>query len=248
MLASTIRLGDDEVQSFHRQGFLRLERLTDEGEVERLRTVYDALFDDAAGIAPEHRVMLAEESAGSGGLHQVLDPDRYAPELRESEAYANAHAVAVRLLGDEAVHMGMHAIRKPALDGAETPWHQDEAYWDPAFAHDAVSVWVPLQPATPDNGCMQFVPGSHRQDVRPHRLAGAGGQALVLADPDPVADVVACPLPPGGATIHAGRTLHHTGPNRTDQPRRALIMAFAVPGRPLAEPRDFPWQPPEWTA
>ena len=58
---------------------------------------------------------------------------------------------------------------------------------------------------------------------------------------------MACPLPPGGATVHSNRTLHFAGPNTTDEPRRALIMAFAIPGRLLDEPRDFFWQPPEWS-
>jgi hypothetical protein len=48
--------------------------------------------------------------------------------------------------------------------------------------------------------------------------------------------------------VHAGRTLHYTGPNRTGRPRRALVIAFARPGRLLDEPRDFFWQPPEWSA
>lgn len=206
------------------------------------------MFAPDAVIAEADRVELGSDSEGRPVLPQILNPDHYVPELRRTTAYANAEEIAHLLLGEEARHMGMHAIRKPARSGAETPWHQDEAYWDPAYEHRAVSVWMPLQPATIGNGCMQFVPRSHRSGVHTHRLAGAGGQALAVNDPELVGDVVACPLPPGGATVHAGRTLHYTGPNRTDQPRRALVMAFARPGVPLDEPRDFSWQPPEWYA
>ena len=62
-----------------------------------------------------------------------------------------------------------------------------------------------------------------------------------------VVDPVPCPLAPGGATVHSGRTLHYAGPNTTDEPRRALIMAFAREPQPLAEPRNFFWQRPEWS-
>ena len=142
--------------------------------------------------------------------------------------------------------MGMHAIRKPARSGVETPWHQDEAYWDPAYEHRALSIWMPLQPATLTNGCMQFVPGTHLLDVQEHRLINAGSDGLVVSSLASVGEIVPCPLPAGGATIHASRTLHYTGPNHSDEPRRALIMAFRCPPKPRSVALSFPWQRPEW--
>ena len=62
----------------------------------------------------------------------------------------------------DCVPTGNHAILKPARIGGATPWHQDEAYWDPRYAHRAVSIWLALQPATLENGCMRFIAGSHR--------------------------------------------------------------------------------------
>ena len=74
---------------------------------------------------------------------------------------------------------------------------------------------------------MQFVPGTHRGEVVAHQLINPdSADGLRVVDPASVGTGVACPLPPGGATIHAGRTLHYAGPNSTDEPRRALIMAF----------------------
>ena len=103
----------------------------------------------------------ASNSSGTD-LPQVLDAERYAPELGETDAFRNASDLARRLLGPDTVPTGMHAIRKSGRTGAETPWHQDEAYWDPARDHFALSVWIPLQQVTEDNGCMQFQPGSNR--------------------------------------------------------------------------------------
>jgi hypothetical protein len=64
----------------------------------------------------------------------------------------------------------------------------------------------------------------------------------VLVDESPVTDPVVCPLQLGGATVHGNRTVHYTCPNRSDEPRRALIMSFASPSRARVEPRSFPWQ------
>ena len=51
----------------------------------------------------------------------------------------------------------------------------------------------------------------------------------------------ACPIPAGGATVHHSRTLHYTGPNRSDGPRRAYILTFGTPRKPRATPRRFYW-------
>src|SRR5205085_8106879 len=128
-----------------------------------------------------------------------------------------------------------HAILKPALHGVETPWHQDEAYWDPAFEYESMSIWISLQEATEENGCMWFVPGSHRLDVLPHHSIDNNPRIHGLeVDGADVVKAIACPLPAGGCTIHHNRTLHYTGPNRSSQPRRALILGFGLPARQRA--------------
>jgi hypothetical protein len=237
-------LTENQVRGYAERGFLALDRITSTAEVARLVEIYDRLFEPGALVADHDRVELAGKAARS--LPQVLNPDRYAPALRETEAYHNACAVARQILGEGSEHMGMHAIRKPARSEVDTPWHQDEAYWDPSYVHTALSVWIPLQPATLDNGCMHFIPGSDREEVRPHRLIDPEcADGLQLADDQPVSSSVACPLPAGGATVHSGRTLHYTGPNFTDEPRRALIMAFRL--QPVWNgTRSFPWQPARW--
>lgn len=242
-----LSLSPEQVARFAERGFLRLPYLTDEEEVARLRGVYDRLFEPGALVADGDRLELAAGADATPVLPQVVNPDHYAPELRETVAYRNAHEVARALLGPAATPAGMHAIRKPARDGAATPWHQDEAYWDPGFEHHALSIWMPLQPATLENGCLQFVPGSHQLGVQPHRLIHADSHGLELEDTAIVEEAVACPLPPGGATVHLSRTLHYAGPNVSLEPRRALIMAFSAPPTPLAVPQQMPWQRPEWS-
>lgn len=243
----SVTLTDEQVAQYAERGFLRLPFLTTEAEVADLRGVYDRLFEPGAQVDAKDRLELAGDADAPPALPQVVNPDHYAPELLETLAYRNAWRVARALLGDEVAAAGMHAIRKPPRDGAATPWHQDEAYWDPAYEHRALSIWMPLQPATLENGCMQFVPGSHDLGVQPHQLINAESHGLELASTALVEEAVACPLPPGGATVHSSRTLHYAGPNISDRPRRALIMAFSAPPTRLAEPREMPWQRPEWS-
>jgi phytanoyl-CoA dioxygenase PhyH len=243
----SVSLTPDQVDAFHRDGFLSIDHITTADEVTVLQDIYDKLFEVDAQIDERDRLELAAGKDAPPALPQIVNPDHYAPELRDTLAYRNAQVVAAQLLGPEVQPAGMHAIRKPPRDGAATPWHQDEAYWDPALEHRAISIWVPLQEATIENGCMQFVAGTHALEVQPHQLINPDSHGLAVVDPESVGEPVICPLPPGGATVHTSRTMHYAGPNTTDGPRRALIMAFSCPPVPLETPRSMPWQRPEWS-
>ena len=134
--------------------------------------------------------------------------------------------------------------------GAPTPWHQDEAYWDPNLDYHSLSVWMPLQEATLENGCMVFLPGSHKREITPHQSIGGDTRVhgLEMLDAVDEAKAVACPLPAGGATFHDARTMHFTGANRSQVPRRAYIIGFGRPATPRAEARRFPWNEAKRTA
>jgi ectoine hydroxylase-related dioxygenase (phytanoyl-CoA dioxygenase family) len=145
--------------------------------------------------------------------------------------------------------MGDHAILKPPRHGAATPWHQDEAYWEPGLEYNSFSLWVPLQDATLENGCMQFVPGSHRLEVLPHHSINKDPRVHGLeVDGADTSAAQPCPIRAGDATAHLNRTLHYAGPNRTGAPRRAYILGFGTPPRKRSEPREFPWNVAKQTA
>jgi hypothetical protein len=244
-LPPPVRLTEAQLESFRRDGFLRIEALTDAAEIEVLAALCDELFRRDGGFDAGDRIELMPDVAGAP-LPQIVNPERYAPRLVQGTAHRNAREIARQLLGPGCVPTGHHAILKPARIGAATPWHQDEAYWDPRFAHRAVSIWLSLQPATVENGCMRFIPGSHLGPVLPHELVSADSHGLRLREaPRPDAEAV-CELPAGGATFHDGRTVHAAGPNVSGRPRRALVFGFGLAPVPLDTPHHYPWQRPEW--
>ncbi len=251
MTQSTIKLTNEQIAFYHREGYLAIDAITTPEEVAWLREIYDRLFTQRAGREEGNQFDLAgaDEDGVAASLPQILRPDKYAPELARSLCRVNALAIAKQLLGAEAEYHGEHAILKPALHGAETPWHQDEAYWDSDLEYNELSVWIPLQEANLENGCMHFIPGSHRFEVMPHHTINHDprihGLEIDAIDP---AKAVACPLPPGGATFHGPRTLHYTPPNRSAIPRRAYILGFGTTAKRRATPRDFYWNRQKQTA
>jgi len=251
-LQPTVTLTEEQIAFYHENGFLAIDAITTPEEVERLRGVYDRLFEQKAGRAEGNQFDLAgtDEEGKPAALPQILGPRKYAPELAETLYEANARAISEQLLGPGITFTGDHAIFKPAGVGAPTPWHQDEAYWDPNLDYHSLSVWMPLQEATLENGCMVFLPGSHKREITPHQSIGGDTRVhgLEMLDAVDEAKAVACPLPAGGATFHDARTMHFTGANRSQIPRRAYIIGFGRPATPRAEARRFPWNEAKRTA
>mgnify|MGYP000973059593 CR=1 FL=1 len=243
-MTPTVTLTPEQVSFFHENGFLALDPITTEEELVWMRAAYDRIFAERAGRDEGNQFDLGgtDEEGVEARLPQILSPTKYAPELKEGLFRVNALAIARELLGPEVQPRGDHAIFKPAGVGAATPWHQDEAYWDPRLEYRSISMWMPLQEATIENGCMWFLPGSHEWDIYPHQSIGADprvhGLEVLGAD---TSGAVACPLKPGGVTIHLNRTLHYAGPNTSGIPRRALIMGFGLDAKPCPTERSFPW-------
>jgi ectoine hydroxylase-related dioxygenase (phytanoyl-CoA dioxygenase family) len=245
-MKASLQLTPEQISFFHREGYLSLPAITSAEEVSQLCDIYDHLFEIKAGRDQGDHLDLTttDEDDQEPALPQILNPSKYAPALKDTVLRANAEAVARQLLGPDTVYRGDHAIRKPARSGAATPWHQDEAYNSPIMAYNEISIWIPLQEATLENGCMHFVPRSHTDDVLPHHPIGNDPRIIGLEVDHPESlgkASVACPLPPGGATIHHCKTLHYTGPNLSSGPRRAYILAFGAPPTPLEAPRNFYW-------
>jgi ectoine hydroxylase-related dioxygenase (phytanoyl-CoA dioxygenase family) len=239
-------LTQEQIDFYHENGYLSIEAITTPEDVENARALYDQLFQVKVGrsVGDHYDLAGTNEEGKPAKLEQLLNPSTYAPELRDTLMWRNAEAMVKQLLGSEATLHSDHAINKPARVGVPTPWHQDEAYWDPALEHFEISVWIPLQPATLQNGCMNFVPLSHKLEVMPHQPIGNDPRVIgleVVPGTFDVSSAVACELPPGGATFHPGRTLHYTSANLTDQPRRALILMGGLPAKPLVSPRRFEW-------
>lgn len=246
-LPPTLWLTPEQIAFYRGHGYVAIDAVMPATEIEAVKAIYDRLFNEASSRANSDLYDLngARESGKKIAIPQILQPGKYAPELLQTQMVANLKAVMKQLHGDGTQMVGDHAINKPPHNAAATPWHQDEAYWNPAKEYSSLSIWVPLQPATKVNGCMHFVPGSHNMEIAPHRPIGDNPLTPGLeVEPGTVdfSTAVACELPAGGATIHHGRTLHYTPPNNSDDYRRAYIAMGSAYERPLAVARQFPWQ------
>lgn len=123
---------------------------------------------------------------------------------------------------------------KPARHGGVVAWHQDYSYWTRTQPMAHLTCWIGLDKATADNGCLQYIPGSHHWDLLP--ITGLAGdmeairQVLTPEQQATFAKPVAIPLERGYGSFHHPLLVHGSYANHTDGPRRAVVINMVRDG------------------
>ena len=135
--------------------------------------------------------------------------------------------MAGRFVGPDVALFASHYISKPPGDGRPVLWHQDAGYW-PLEPMEVVTIWLAIDPSTPENGCLRVVPGSHRGGVHGRRrrddvASVFGDESAIDVDEADAVDVV---LEPGDVEIHHPALLHASGPNRSAGRRCGLTIRY----------------------
>ncbi|WP_406515059.1 phytanoyl-CoA dioxygenase family protein [Streptomyces sp. NBC_00873] len=217
-------------QDFDAAGFLNVGPLLTPNEVAAYQSIYDRFLDGSIHAGDKR----SDLGAGAGikpatareNITQIMWPSALHPELLDLPLHARALAVARELVGEDMVLDFDMLIDKAPHTGVPTPWHQDAGYWVDLPDKRAVSIWVALDEATLDNGCMWYVYGSHLTPLRPHWPASSGKGAIECACSEDEPGATYVPLAPGQAAAHAGHTLHYSRGNTTDSHRRAYILNY----------------------
>lgn len=237
---ATVRLTDDQVMDFHRDGSLVVERLLDGDEVapllDRAKANVDAIghvfgLKDAEGSDSRLSLWTDTKDELYGAVSRL-------PRIVDRMA---------QLLGDDVCHFHSKIMVKEPLIGGAWEWHQDYGYWYGngfLYPHLA-SCLIALDRATKENGCLQVLRGSHQLGRIDHTRIGT----QVAADPARVEMVVGrlervyCELQPGDALFFHCNTLHRSDPNRSPNPRWSLICCYTTASnQPVG--KDAPRYPP----
>ncbi len=233
--AYTERLADADVAFYREQGYLAMEGLYSAEEVESYK---DALRDLIRGeTARDKKLYIQEEPYyKEGGADERADDVElrvrkvfYFVQLDPRLASAGAHPRLMRLLDQliEPNHRMIQdmALLKPPFHGSEKPWHQDTAYFDWTPLGGIIGVWIALDEATVENGCMQVIPGTQLLGPTPHYHVR---DCQIADDRVKVNQAVVVPLKPGGVLFFSGLIHHGTPPNVSGDRRRALQFHYAA--------------------
>jgi ectoine hydroxylase-related dioxygenase (phytanoyl-CoA dioxygenase family) len=118
---------------------------------------------------------------------------------------------------------------KAARDGTTTPWHQDYSYWIREDNRPVqLNCMLQIDDSTLENGCIQMVPGSHRQGLLEHAQEGKVFSRFLPGYFQPREDAVPVPMRAGSAIFFGPLIIHGSDANRSDQDRRAVTIAYNV--------------------
>ncbi|MCH8911175.1 MAG: phytanoyl-CoA dioxygenase family protein, partial [Chloroflexi bacterium] len=222
---------DAEIDRFKAQGFLAIERAFTKDQIENAVVAVEDLIagnnESFKGVQYErgvkNRLEVATEEERKGLVRKLQRFVGFDTRLDHFAENPDLLHVLSRIMGEPAKLYRAQAMQKPARIGREKPWHQDHAYFDLPMDTEIVSVWIALQDADHENGCMHVIPGSHLEGPVVHFNV----RDWQICDTDVARDrVVAVPLKPGGILFWHGR-LHHGSPaNRSDRGRRSLQLHY----------------------
>jgi len=206
---------------FDRDGWIVARGVVSCDGVAAMQQVFTAIIPENAGLPSGPDGVLSEITGASRAYEPLA---RIACDLRFGALVADAlGASRVQLLQDSLLY-------KPARDGGPVHWHQDYTYVGFLTPPRVVSLRIALLPEREDTGCMRVVSGSHHWgqvgDIR--ALTESRVESLVPSlsaeQQEAVARSTPLVLEPGDVSIHHCLTLHGSGPNRSGQPRRTIIL------------------------
>lgn len=152
------------------------------------------------------------------------------PRMKELILAPEIGKMACELEGIDAIRVWHDQTLMKAPWANPTAWHLDNPYWSFHSTH-AISIWVALDDATPENGCLYFIPGSHKKQSYENVGIGHTMDALFKVHPDWAAQPSACAaMKAGSCSFHNGLTAHGAGANMTNGWRRAMTCAFMPDG------------------
>jgi len=225
-----------QIDTYRENGFLAVPGFLDSEELERWRAWTQEAVDQ--------RLASTKGASFAESLNNQADPDAYYAQvftqcLKLLETHAGMRELlldprlgrmAAELAGVDGIRIWHdQALFKPPF-GNPTGWHLDNPYWS-FSSRDAISLWVALDDATLANGCMWYVPGSHKTATWENSGIGNNMADLFRVYPEwREIEPIGVPVPAGSAVFHNGLTAHGAGANMTNKPRRAMTCAYMPDG------------------
>jgi len=215
----------------------------DESDLEQIRESYNR-----DGYVFPLRAMTAGRAAGYRAMLESVQ-SKYSSDLMATRILMGSASIVLpfvseimrlpsllgpvnAILGDDVLLLGANFFIKEPATPAFVSWHQDLTYWGYEGASE-VTAWVALTAASRENGCMRFVPGSHRQKIVDHRdtfedanMLSRGQEIAVEVDEGDAVDVL---LHPGEMSLHHGHLFHSSRPNTSTDRRIGLVLRYVSP-------------------
>ena len=222
------RLTDEQVEFFHENGYLRGVRVLDDKQIETLRGELNELMNPAH---PAHGLFYEYNSNESSDPDKILfhalgawRVSRGFHDLLWNPAFV---VPASQLLKGAVRFWHDQLFVKPAHHGGVVIWHQDYSYWQRTVPMAHLTCWIGLDDSTVENGCVHYVPRSHRWNLLPREDFANDMDTIKSAlteEQKQEFKPVAIELKKGECSFHHPLMVHGSYANVSNRPRRAAVI------------------------
>src|SRR6266571_2113657 len=222
------RLSIEQVNFYEQNGYLAGVRMLDEEQIQILRYELNGLTSPShPGRHLFYEYHANESTNPSRILFHALGAWRVTPGFHDLLWNPAFLAPAAQLLGGPVRFWHDQLFCKPARHGGVVAWHQDYSYWTRTTPLAHLTCWIGLDDSTRENGCLRYVPGSHKWADLPKPVLAGELEASRRSLPEELQEKfkpVPVEMKKGEGSFHHARTMHGSGANDTPRPRRATVI------------------------
>ena len=220
-------LTQPQIDFYHEQGYLAVENVLPQEEIQELRRVTDSFVEqsraltdhtDVFGLEPDHSPELPK-------VRRIKEPAKQHPVYDRMMRHEIIVGIVTQLIGPDIRTNGDKLNMKLPEGGSPVEWHQDWAFY-PHTNDNLLSVGIAMDDMMLENGCLLVIPGSHKGPLYSHHQDGVFVGAVT--DSFDRNEAVPLELKAGGITIHHVRMLHGSVPNNSERPRRLLLFQYCA--------------------
>ena len=212
---------EELVDEYNKNGFVKIENLLNKEELDRARKEVDLFLNNEVEKLNGKDINMTEGEVNS--IH-CLHKSKWFDDFQGRESI---HQLVNEFLAKEGEARAAELFAKPANVGLASPDHQDNYYWCVDDAN-ALTIWVALDDAGPDNGGIYYYKGTHKLGLLEHEASFAPGSSQTLKFPESmdVYERITPSLKAGDCLVHHSLTVHGSHANTSTVPRKGWTMQF----------------------
>ncbi|MGD9631477.1 MAG: phytanoyl-CoA dioxygenase family protein [Pyrinomonadaceae bacterium] len=222
------RLTADQVDFFNENGYLAGIPILDDDQIEVLRAALSGLMDaEDPGRDLFYEFNSNESADPNRVLFHALGAWRVSTPFHDVLWHPAFVVPASQLLGGPVRFWHDQLFVKPAHDGGVVIWHQDFSYWTRTEPMAHLTCWIGLDDSTLDNGCVHYVPRSHKWNLLPREdFANDMNKIRDYLTEEQLREFRPVPieLRKGECSFHHPMMVHGSFENSSDRPRRAVVI------------------------
>lgn len=214
--ANAKTLSSLQVEGYNTRGFVRPVDVYPPDEIAIIRQYFDRLLEKTVASGG-NSYSISTAHMKYGAVYDILTNKRIIDYVAD-------------LLGEDVVAWGSHFFCKMPGDGRAVAWHQDASYWPLTPSH-AVTVWLAIDDADLENGCMKFIAGSHHSGHLTYRKSSPEEHNVLdqtVPNAESYGEIVIDDLKAGQASIHNDLLLHGSDANMSTRRRCGLTLRYAA--------------------